>query len=254
MYKGDAMQNVFLINASLVDSNITEAIRGLISNAVVVYTFSVNEFIEKANYYSLQPDVDIIYAVGGDGTVNLLANILVNTNKKLGIVPIGHNNKIYKSVKNEKKIDIGYINDKLFLNHAIIVDAGFELEKVDYSSKFDSRELKCFEFVTNACGKYKMMSANSIVMSNGFLNPSKCSISDNVIETYFLQNKKIGILKNSKDLFISKDSYSVDLLGVFPIIIDGDIYSISKFDFNLSKKQLEVETKELNKQMILVKN
>ena len=109
MLIGDAMQNVFLINASLIDNNITEAIRGLISNAVVVYTHSVDEFINKARCYSAQPDINTIYAVGGDGTVNLLASILVNTNKKLGIIPIGHNNKIYESVKNETKIDVGYI-------------------------------------------------------------------------------------------------------------------------------------------------
>ena len=248
------MQNVILINASLVGGDITETIRGLISDAVIVNTFSVNEFVETAKFYSIHPDVKTIYAVGGDGTVNLLASILINTNKKLGIIPMGQNNKIYKSIKNETKIDVGYINDKIFLNHAIVVDAKFDLERIDYNMKVDKRELNCFEFVTNACGKYKMMSANSIVISNGFLNPNKCSNSDNIIETYFLQNRKISILKSNKDIFVINDSYSVDLLGILPIIIDGDIYSISKFDFNLSKKQLEVETKELNKQLCLVKD
>lgn len=251
------MQNVFLINASLVDGNIMEAIRGLISNAVVVYTYSINEFISKAKYYSTQPNIETIYAVGGDGTVNLLASILIDTNKKLGIVPIGHNNKIYKSIKCENKIDIGYINDKIFLNHAIVLDTNFNLEKIDYSAKVDLRELNAFEFVTNAYGKYKMMSANSIVISNGFLNPLKCSVSDNVLEIYFLQNKNNNfskIFRNNKDLCVSLSNFSVDLLGTYPIIIDGNIYSISKFEFNLSKKQLEVETKELNKQKILVKN
>lgn len=242
------MQDVFLINASLVDGNIKEAIRGLISNAVVVYTFSINEFIDKAKYYSSQPNIDTIYAIGGDGTVNLLASILIDTNKKLGIVPIGHNNKIYKSIKEDKKINIGYVNDKIFLNHAIVVDSNFELEKIDFSTKFDIDELIDFEFVTNAYGKYKIMSANSIIISNGFFPKSNYSISDNKMEVCFFQLKNINrFSKNNQDFLLPINEFSVDLLGNFPIIIDGDVYSISKFDFSISKKQIDVVTKKLNK-------
>lgn len=249
MYKGDAMQNVFLVNASLVQDNITEAIRGLISDAIVVYTFSVDEFLDKARYYSMQPNIDTIYAVGGDGTVNLLATVLIDTNKKLGIIPMGNNNKIYNSVKNGGRIDIGYINEKIFLNHAIIVDSGFNLEKINYNEKFNYNELKDFEFVTNAYGKYKMMSANSIVISNGFFNNIDSLLYDGKMEVYFLQNKIRNlnkILKNNRNSFLSLEQFSTDLLGILPIIIDGDLYYVSKFDFSVSKKQINIETKQLS--------
>lgn len=249
------MQNVFLINASLVDGNITEAIRGLISNAVVVYTNSIDEFINKAKYYSIQPNVDTIYAVGGDGTVNLLANILINTNKKLGIIPIGKNNTIYKSIKKDNKIDVGYINNKLFLNHAIVSDTTFNMDVFDSNEKYAFKNFKSFEFATNIYGKYKITSANIIVISNGLLNKTKNCISDNKIETYFIGNKSSRLFhKNIEEPILTPEKFSVDLLGVYQILIDGDLYYISKFDFNLSKKQLEIETKELVQEKILVKN
>ena len=76
------MQDVFLINMSLKNSTIKSKLKSL-KDSIVISTKSINEFKDKAIGYSKNDEIDSIYAVGGDGTVNLLASILVNTNKKL---------------------------------------------------------------------------------------------------------------------------------------------------------------------------
>jgi diacylglycerol kinase (ATP) len=76
---------------------------------------------------------DIIVAVGGDGTVNEVAQPLINTGKIMGVVPVGSGNglarslniplKVYKAVHliNEgyvKTIDTGTLNEMPFIHMA----------------------------------------------------------------------------------------------------------------------------------------
>ena len=57
---------------------------------------------------------NIIYVVGGDGTITKTLPGIVGTKNKLGIVPAGSGNDTYRSVSNlpegESKIDLGRIN------------------------------------------------------------------------------------------------------------------------------------------------
>jgi YegS/Rv2252/BmrU family lipid kinase len=70
-----------------------------------------------------------IIAVGGDGTVNEIAKELVGSSTALGIIPFGSGNGLARHLKipmnttnalellnrsTEKKIDVGYMNDKAF--------------------------------------------------------------------------------------------------------------------------------------------
>lgn len=82
---------------------------------------------------------DYIIACGGDGTINEVASCLVNTNIKLGIIPVGSGNglasnldiprEIEKALEVIKKgnislIDIGTVNDQYFFsNMGIGIDA-----------------------------------------------------------------------------------------------------------------------------------
>lgn len=83
---------------------------------------------------------DIVFAVGGDGTVNEVANGLVNTNTAMAIIPGGTGNDFIRSLGitgspceiiqrtlkgNRKKIDIGLINGRYFVN---ISSVGFDAE------------------------------------------------------------------------------------------------------------------------------
>lgn len=52
---------------------------------------------------ALNNKVDIVIAVGGDGTINEIASVLVNTNCTLGIIPAGSGNGLARHLKISRK-------------------------------------------------------------------------------------------------------------------------------------------------------
>ena len=71
---------------------------------------------------------NVIYVVGGDGTITITLAGIVGTKNKLGIIPAGSGNDTYRTVrklqKGETKIDLGKINNTYFINVACIgIDA-----------------------------------------------------------------------------------------------------------------------------------
>lgn len=77
--------------------------------------------------------VDVITAIGGDGSVNEVAQGLLGTESTLAIIPRGSGNGLARSLKiprntekaierinhfKTKIIDVGYANDRLFLSNA----------------------------------------------------------------------------------------------------------------------------------------
>ncbi len=76
-------------------------------------------------------DFQIIVAVGGDGTVNHVANWVINTGRALGVIPAGSGNDIVKSLgipidpfqaiellkqPCRKRIDVGKVGERYFVN------------------------------------------------------------------------------------------------------------------------------------------
>jgi len=103
------------------------------------YAGHASEMAKKA----VAGNVDIVVAVGGDGTINEVASQLVNTNTALAVIPCGSGNGLardlgislhYKkalqliSSQKIKKIDVGVCNNQYFLSLAGI---GFDA-KVAY--------------------------------------------------------------------------------------------------------------------------
>lgn len=78
---------------------------------------------------AVQESVDYVIAVGGDGTINEIAKVLVNTNVILGIIPSGSGNGLARDLhipmnydraieiildQNVSQIDYGIANDNIF--------------------------------------------------------------------------------------------------------------------------------------------
>ena len=65
---------------------------------------------------------NIIYVVGGDGTITRTLAGIVGTKNKLGVIPSGSGNDTYRTIKmlpkGENKIDLAKINETYFINVA----------------------------------------------------------------------------------------------------------------------------------------
>lgn len=92
---------------------------------------------------------DIVFAVGGDGTVNEVANGLVNTGCAMAVIPGGSGNDFIRSfgMKGSVRdiigeaigcersyIDVGFINNRCFVN---IASVGFDAEVVINKQKVE---------------------------------------------------------------------------------------------------------------------
>src|ERR1051325_6523000 len=78
-------------------------------------------------------DYDLIVAGGGDGTINTVASAIVDTDKTLGVLPLGTLNHFARDLKipldleaavqnliegHAIKIDVGEVNGRIFLNNS----------------------------------------------------------------------------------------------------------------------------------------
>lgn len=93
---------------------------------------SGEEIIELARQ-AVRDNCQPIIAGGGDGTINAVASILVDTDRTLGVLPLGTLNHFAKDLKipldveaaarvclegREAQVDVGEVNDRIFLNNS----------------------------------------------------------------------------------------------------------------------------------------
>ena len=95
----------------------------------------------------LDSDYSNFIAVGGDGTLHHMVNVIAGSNKNLGIIPMGSGNDIALNLgipndikecckiikqQNTKKLDLGLINDKYY--YLCIAGSGFDSEVNDLAN------------------------------------------------------------------------------------------------------------------------
>lgn len=96
---------------------------------------------------NLEKDFSNFVAVGGDGTIHYMANVLAGTDKNLGAIPTGSGNDIATSLGltsdikdcckiikrgKIKRIDLGLINDKYY--YLCIAGSGFDSQVNDLAN------------------------------------------------------------------------------------------------------------------------
>ncbi len=123
---------------------------------------------QQAAKEAIISEVDIIVAVGGDGTINEIATILAGTNKLLGIIPCGSGNGLARSMGipllpedailalnrlNSSQIDTAVFNERDFFN---IAGMGFDAHISAQFADLKTRGLKGYVKTTFAeISKYK---------------------------------------------------------------------------------------------------
>ena len=154
---------------------------------------------------------NIIYVVGGDGTLSVTLPAIVGTKNKLGIIPAGSGNDTYRTIKTmedgESLIDIGKVNDRYFINVActgIDAEVGNNIEKfrgtiVPTSQLYNVSII--YTFVTFKCKKTKIKTSikniedkytilsicNGSYYGGGFKIAPKSRLTDGLLDIYYAE-------------------------------------------------------------------
>ena len=154
---------------------------------------------------------NVIYVVGGDGTLTITIPALLQTKNKLGIIPAGSGNDTYRTIKNmpkgETPIDIGKINDTYFINVActgIDAEIGNNMDKLRntiiptsqlYNAsivytfvKFKPKKMRLKTNIKNIEAKYTILSiCNGSYYGGGFKIAPKSRLEDGLLDIYYAE-------------------------------------------------------------------
>jgi len=122
------MKRIFVVNPNAGKGQTIKIIKTIIQicdsenvNYEVYFTKYRGDATQFVKNRAKQESCNIIYSVGGDGTLNEVINGIVDSNALLSIIPAGTGNDFYKCIdKDTKKIDLGIVNDRYFINIASI--------------------------------------------------------------------------------------------------------------------------------------
>lgn len=169
---------------------------------------------EKSGYdiaLEYKDEENVIYVVGGDGTLTITLPALVGTKNRLGIIPAGSGNDTYRAIENLEKgenlIDIGKINNTYFINVAcsgIDAEVGHNIEKLRktiiptsqlYNASivytfvtFKYKKMKLVTKVKTVEEKYTILSiCNGSYYGGGYKIAPKSKLEDGLLDIYYAE-------------------------------------------------------------------
>ena len=186
---------------------------------IIHHTSAPKEATEIAKKY--QHEENIIYSIGGDGTLSEVVNGIIGSKNKLGVIPAGSGNDFYKTIKDfddgELTIDIGKVNDFYFLNilsFGIDAEIGrnaglFKNKKLIPKSqiynmsilhtllKFKSKKMQFTLDGESSNGEYTIVTVcNGRFYGNGYNVAPQAKLDDNLFDIYFVNKlSKFSIVK-----------------------------------------------------------
>lgn len=214
------MKHIFIVNpiagrgrALGISNNIKEVCEEEQIDYEIIYT---NKKGEATKIASKIKGRNIVYAVGGDGTLNEVLNGVMGSKNILGVVPAGSGNDFYRSLEKIRDemplIDVGEVNGKYFIN---VVSIGIDAEIGDNAAlmkkmkvprtqiynasivyTFFKYKFKDIDFeIDNVSGKEKctiLTVCNGEMYGGGYKIAPEASLSDGYFDVYFV--KKISKL------------------------------------------------------------
>lgn len=154
---------------------------------------------------------NIIYVVGGDGTITRTLAGIVGTKNKLGILPAGSGNDTYRTIKRmpkgETAIDLAKINETYFINVActgidaevannvdIVKNMKISPSQIYNASiiytfiKFKTKRVKINTNIKNIDEKYTILSiCNGEYYGGGFNIAPKAELTDGLLDIYYAE-------------------------------------------------------------------
>ena len=213
------MKHIFIVNpisgagrGKKIGENIERVAPELGLDYEVHYTTRGHEATEITKKY--KKEQNIIYSVGGDGTLLEVLNGIVGSKNMLAVVPAGSGNDFYRNIKEREElsfpVDVGKVNDLYFLNCCsfgidaeIGHNAGLMKEKHIPRSQiynasivytFAKYKFKEVEFVLNGAtktGEYTSVTImNGKAYGGGWVMAPNADISDGLFDFYFVDKVK----------------------------------------------------------------
>lgn len=272
------MKYVFIINPTSGNGDKSSLIKKISSYCInnnIDYAIEITKHREDGKYLALKykHSKSIIFACGGDGTLNEVLNGIVGTKNKLGLIPCGSGNDFYKTIDTYKDkelpIDIAKVNDRYFIN---VFSIGIDAEVGLYASKLKSKGVNPKKIYNKAIfktfinfrkklmeievknnvkmDKFMMLSVcNGRYYGGGYYIAPDASLSDGLLDLYSVSKISklavpplINLLKkgeHEKSKFVEHlmvTKLKIKSKNDLRCCIDGEEYIAKKLVFKVIKK------------------
>ena len=239
----------------------------------VCYTLAQGDATRLAQSY--KDDENIIYAVGGDGTLSEVLNGVIGTKNKIGIIPAGSGNDFYRTVKElakaEIESDVGVVNGKYFLNIACVgIDAEVAnnvplMKNVKVKNLYTASILYTFTHFKfkqihfksqekDEKGNFTILSiCNGRYYGGGYNISPKASLEDNYFDVYYINKLRlpsiINLLLKLKKGKLEQDkrtnhfkTNNITVTSEEPIRfnVDGETIENTKFEIKIIPKAIKI--------------
>lgn len=241
----------------------------------VCYTLAQGDVTRLAQSY--KDDENIIYAVGGDGTLSEVLNGVIGTKNKIGIIPAGSGNDFYRTVKElakaEIESDVGVVNGKYFLNIACV---GIDAEVANNVPLMKKKNVKVKNLYTASIlytfthfkfkqihfksqekdekGNFTILSiCNGRYYGGGYNISPKASLEDNYFDVYYINKLRlpsiINLLLKLKKGKLEQDkrtnhfkTNNITVTSEEPIRfnVDGETIENTKFEIKIIPKAIKI--------------
>ena len=241
----------------------------------VCYTLVQGDATRLAQSY--KDDENIIYAVGGDGTLSEVLNGVIGTKNKIGIIPAGSGNDFYRTVKElakaEIESDVGVVNGKYFLNIACV---GIDAEVANNVPLMKKKNVKVKNLYTASIlytfthfkfkqihfksqekdekGNFTILSiCNGRYYGGGYNISPKASLEDNYFDVYYINKLRlpsiINLLLKLKKGKLEQDkrtnhfkTNNITVTSEEPIRfnVDGETIENTKFEIKIIPKAIKI--------------
>ena len=222
---------------------------------------------------------DIITSIGGDGSINLILNDLVNTNNILSFIPYGTGNDLNRVFMQEydngiHEIDLARINDRYFINVACFgIDADIANDDRYIHNKWIPESMRynagvVHHFLTYKARNMKVEYDNNIIEQDfttvvvanakyyggGYKVSPYSLMDDGLLDIYLvdklnkinmakiiLSMKDAGHLNNPSLKTFKTNKLIISANETFKANIDGEVLEANRFEIETINKAIKVD-------------
>lgn len=275
------MKHVFIVNVNANGGRVANKVRDIkeiCESLDVDYEFFVSDSREMTMDIAkrFKDEFCVVYAVGGDGTLNAVLNSLVGGNAYLGIVPMGSGNDFYKSLDEHEHIvlncNVMKVNDLYCINifstgiDALVCEVANKLKKLKVPSNlvynlgiayayFKHKNEQMFvdvdDMFLSSVDMSMIVVANGKFYGNGYEIAPRADITESGADVYMVAGlnkknmpyffKKV-IDREHEGLCIKARGEDIKIISSEPVVahVDGEVMKSETFLVDANAAQIKV--------------